>query len=248
MKSSAQPRRPTTTPAFRQSWRRCRRIAGVLLDGPEAIFPPSRGRGGWYEPVLSVVRRTWPVGGDPYSAVVFVDNTNNRHRAFLPPLVRFAWWEQSYEDRVRRKRAWPRVVVQQHLLTEVEQDGVDGLMRTLDRALGQTGFVPAGLILDRGEPDGCSPDVHTPLPQQIGYRVRRWNFCQRITFEFANDTPSSAGLATASEALLDGVRALCSGDGVRYREKYDGFEPRPPSFLYRPPRRGEGGVGGGAPA
>lgn len=165
------------------------------------------------------------------SACVYVDNTNGRDERFLAPLVRFANWQRAYEARVRRVRRWPRVEVRQHLLDEEECFELDRLMRRLDERLGRPGFVTGGLIRDRMPPEGC--ETETPFPG--GFKVKRWNFCQRIELSLGLELAATKDVEVAAGDILRYVAAVSMVDRVRYekwfhgpgRHSLDGFKYRP---------------------
>lgn len=184
-------------------------------------MPPTRlDDFGWLDPVLKIVDRPIGIRKTATAYSVYVDNTVNRDKNFLAPLVRYVNWDREYEYKVRRIRTWPKIKINQHVLKASEQAKLDSLLRNLDQSLSSINFLIAGLITDRSDPSGCHPDdANYEKPRTL--RIERWNFCQRIEFGLDEYAGLNEAIEEAARDLAKYVLQLCKSDNeTNYRERY----------------------------
>lgn len=147
---------------------------------------------------------------------IFVDNTVNREKKFLVPVARFAEWDRpdNYKHKHLKKR--PKVAIRHHLMTLPEQGKVHELLLALDKSIDELQFLPAGLIPDRGDPEGLNYDAG---PRDIGFM--RTNWTQTIEFAFGGYNDQNRGIEAEIRKLMSLIRELCA-DPMKtcYREKY----------------------------
>ncbi len=225
--------------AFYKSRARCSYIGSALLEGPDWILPPTQlDDFGWLDPVLKIIE--YPIGvrktATAYS--VYVDNTINREKKFLEPLVRYVKWDRQHENAVKRIRKWPKVMINQHILKPSEQVNLDRLLRSLDQSLSSIAFLTAGLISDRSDPSGCYP-VDTNYEKPRFLRIERWNFCQRIEFGLDEYAGLNNAIEEAARNLAEYIQQLCESDNKpNYRERYSlnlkEMESQRKDWFYRP--------------
>lgn len=224
---------------FHKSRARCMLIGKSLLEGPDWILPPTQlDDFGWLEPVLKIIDCSIGINKTATAYSVYVDNTINREKKFLEPLVRYVYWDRKHEVEVRRIRKWPKIKINQHILKTSEQAQIDSLLISLDQSLSGISFITAGLITDRNEPDGCYPDdINYKTPRTL--RIERWNFCQRINFGLDEYAGLNENIREAAQNLSVYIQELCEPDKVpNYRERYSSnlmeIESHTEDWIYRP--------------
>lgn len=215
-------------------------IAWELLNGPRAIFPLSKiDDFGWLEPVLVIKHYSMGINKVSFSCSVFVDNTVNRDKKFLTPVVRYAIWDRPAELNAKKFKKWPEVKIVQHELTAVEQKEIDVLLRVLDTNISALQFAVGGLITDRSDP--------TPVDDNVGCRnlaFMRWNGCQTIDFTFGDTNSQNTGLEQTLKDISDYIIGLCNTPMEKYyRERYNTnlrdiyeFYDKVDFWDYRPPK------------
>ena len=225
--------------AFHKSRARCSHIGSALLDGPNWILPPTRlDDFGWLDPVLKIIDCPIGINKTATAYSVYVDNTINREKKFLEPLVRYVNWDREHEYEVRRIRKWPKIKINQHILKTSEQAKLDSLLRNLDQSLSSITFLTAGLITDRSYPSGCYPDeANYEKPRTL--RIERWNFCQRIEFGLDEYAGLNKAIEEAARDLAKYIQQLCRSDNEpNYRERYSlnlkEMDNQRKDWLYRP--------------
>lgn len=78
-------------------------IAWELLDGPRVIFPLSKiDDFGRLEPVLIIKNYSIGIDKVSVSCSIYVDNTINRDKKYLTPIVRYAIWDRPRELDAKR--------------------------------------------------------------------------------------------------------------------------------------------------
>ena len=225
--------------ALYKSRARCSYIGSALLDGPDWLLPPTRlDNFGWLAPVLKIIDR--PIGNLKIATAysVYVDNTINREKKFLEPLVRYVKWDRKHEYEVIRIRKWPKVNINHHILKTSEQAELDSLLRNLDQSLSSITFLIAGLITDRSNPNGCYPDeANNEKPRTL--RIERWNFCQRIEFGLDEYAGLNKTIEGTARILAKYIQQLCESDNEpNYRERYSlnlkEMDNQRKNWVYRP--------------
>lgn len=194
-------------------------IAHALLEGPRSLIPQTRiDHFGWLEPALKIVdyREIREFPSCSYS--VFADNTINRMRHFLTPVVRFASWDRPWEYRNRRRaRKWPRVDIFQHRLSDFEQARLDQLLMELDEAISGIQYLVGGLITDRDIPrDAVACKYH-----RAGW-FERDNGSQTIRLYFNSSNKLNQEIEKHLRVIMAFIRGVCNDPlGNPYRERYD---------------------------
>lgn len=190
------------------------------------------------DPVLKIVDRPIGIRKKATAYSVYVDNTVNRDKKFLAPLVRYVNWDREYEYEVRRIRKWPKIKVNQHILKKSEQAKLDSLLRKLDQSLSTIVFLTAGLIVDRSDPSGCyADDANYEKPRTL--RIERWNFCQRIEFGLDEYAGLNKVIEEAARDLAKYIQQLCESDNEpNYRDRYSSnlkeMDGQRKDWFYRP--------------
>lgn len=193
----------------RQSKLRNQKIGTILLEGPEWINSPARfANSGWLDPIYSLVNQPMGIRRNAFSYSVFVDNTINRHKNFLQPLVRYAEWNREIEYKSNRVRKWPIIKIIQHVLNKKESKRVNELLFLIDESFSKINFLKAGLITDRGEPDNCWPDDESKITFN-SLQVKRWNYCQRIEFGIGENTELNPVILEMNQSLANYIKKLC---------------------------------------
>lgn len=207
-----------TSKAILRSRMRCKRIANVLLEGPECIVPPARlDKHGRLVPVLSIISAPIGVDRTASSWSIYVDGTTNRDKGFLKPVVRYAYWERPSEYLVSRVRKWPKISVAHHVLVPKEQSEIDTMLKDLDRSLSRVEFAVAGLITDRSNPEECHFDEGLSVPRYL--QIMRHNFCQRIELTVGHYSDDNKYIEKAALKLTHYIESLCvTREYLRYRE------------------------------
>jgi hypothetical protein len=201
--------------------------------------PPTRlDNFGWLDPVLKIIDCPIGVRKNAKAYSVYVDNTVNRDKKFLAPLVRYVNWDREYEIEGKRIRKWPKIKVNQHILKKSEQAKLDSLLRKLDQSLSGIIFLTAGLIIDRSDPSGCYPDgANYEKPRTLW--IERWNFCQRIEFSLDEYAGLNKAIEETARALAKYIQQLCESDNEpNYRERYSSnlkeIDSQRNDWFYRP--------------
>lgn len=214
-------------------------IAWELLDGPRAIFPLSKiDDFGWLEPVLTIKNYRVGIGKVSVSCSIYVDNTVNRHKKFITPIVRYSIWDRPKELNAKRFKKWPEVKIVQHELSKTEQVELDALLRVLDIKISALQFAVGGLITDRGDP--------APVDYSIGFRnmsFSRWNGCQTIDFSFGDTNNQNIELEQTINDIMIYIIDVCKMPMRKfYRERYNTnlkeiyeFFDKIESWDFRPP-------------
>jgi hypothetical protein len=211
------------SPAARK-WHRNRgarsRIARVLIGGPDWLLHPIKvANPGYLESVLKVVLFPPEISKAASSYSVFVDQTTNRHRGFLKPVVRIAHWHRPEDYSLKGTRRWPKVDISYHTLRQPEQRRLHLLLRNLDLAFSQLQFLVAGLITDRSEPVGCSPKRDLPAPRHMN--IVRSNNCQHIEFGLDEYAGLNEEIELAANKISKYLDQLClKPDSRPYLENY----------------------------
>jgi len=205
----------------RQSKLRNQKIGSILLEGPEWINPSSKVNNfGWLEPVYSLINQPMGIRRNAFSYSVFVDNTINRHKKFLLPLVRYAEWNREIEYKSNRVRKWPIIKIIHHVLNKKESKRINELLFLIDESFSKINFLKAGLITDRSEPDNCWPDDERKITFN-SLQVQRWNYCQRIEFGIGENTELNPVILKINQSLANYIKKLCVKDTTKnYRECY----------------------------
>ena len=193
-------------------------IAWELLDGPRSIFPLSRiDDFGWLKSVLTIKNYSMGINKVSVSCSVYVDNTVNRDKKFLTPIVRYAQWNRPKEFSAKRFKRWPEVQIIQHELTEAEQLELDDLLKELDLKISKLQFAIGGLITDRGDT--------TSIDNNIGFRnlgFIRWNGCQTIDFNLGDNNSQNIELEQTVKTIMNYIIDLCKTPMSKfYRERYN---------------------------
>jgi hypothetical protein len=134
------------------SWGRTMRIAHELVSGPFSMHPPAdQDSYGWLECALRLVR--WAPGHSPSESIaVYVDDSVNRDRDFLPPVIRYVRWERP-TDLTRLPTStsgWPTMTVD---IGEIRDwHTVQRVAADMQRAICAPPFVVSGLTPDRTPP------------------------------------------------------------------------------------------------
>jgi hypothetical protein len=138
------------------------RVANVVLDGPTSIRPPaSVDRNGWLIRAIALrVHLATPIPGkrmavyrEPEEAVaLYTDDTANRTKGFLPPLIRYASWDR-FADLRRQDRDSSRPRVQVVLGTIGSRQITLAFIAQLQRRLRRLPFEPY-FSTRRGVPPG----------------------------------------------------------------------------------------------
>ncbi len=189
-----------------------------MLDGPRSIFPLSSiDDFGWLESVLTIKNYSMGINKVSVSCSVYVDNTVNRDKKFLTPIIRYAQWNRPEELNDKRLKKWPEVKIIQHELTETEQCELDALLKALDVKISALQFAIGGLITDRGAP--------APIDNNIGFRnlgFIRWNGCQTIDFNFGSANSQNIELEQSVKEIMNYIINLCKTPMSKfYRERYN---------------------------
>jgi len=195
-------------------------IARALIDCPEWLEPLDRVDDfGWLEPVLKLIVAPPGVNRHQVSYSVFVDNTINRHKRFLKPVVRRAHWRRPEEYGIERILRWPLVDISHHTLRSTEHPRLHHLLLNFDRSISTIEFFQAGLITDRSDPIGCTPEGELPEPRYLF--IERCNFCEWIQFDLDVYAGKNKELEKAANALAQYIDHLCAQPDLHpYRERY----------------------------
>ena len=217
---------------------RNRKIGSILIDGPEYIIPPSKYGYGWYDQIYCLIDQPLGVNKKAFSYSVYVDNTVNRDKNFLVPLVRYVEWNRDKEYSNNRIRNWPLINIYQHLLSETESKIINKLLLQVDDFLSKIKFLKAGLITDRSDPIDCWP-VDEEKYEFCSLLVKRWNFCQSIEFVIGGNSKLNPDLIKINQNLATYIKRICKMDTCKnYREHYsiNLTEPRYKNegWYYRP--------------
>lgn len=225
---------------YHQSRKRCNQIGRALLKGPYYVIPPVKvDRFGWLDPVLKIVQHQFGVERKDVACSVFVDNTANREKNYLKPLVRYVEWDRVYENKIKRIRSWPKAEITHHVLQEDEQKELDSLLRKLDESLSKVEFLTAGLIIDRSDPSGCYPETEPEtLPRSL--KIERWNFCQHMELFLGGYTGLNEKIEESARFIMSYIKQVCKDDNeLNYRECYEHnlkeVDRSRDTWSYRPP-------------
>lgn len=221
---------------------RNRKIGSILIDGPEYIIPPSKYSYGWYDQVYCLIDQPMGVNKKAFSYSVYVDNTVNRHKNFLLPLVRYVEWDRDKEYSNNRIRNWPLVNIYQHILNEAESKKINKLLLQIDDSLSKIKFLKAGLIIDRSDPVDCWY-VDEEKYEFGSLLVKRWNFCQSIEFGIGGNPKLNPVLIKNNQRLATYIKQLCRRDTCKnYREHYSynlsDTKDKNDGWFYRPKTSG----------
>jgi len=205
---------------FHQNRGARQRIARALLDGPDFLIPPVKlDDFGWIEPVLRISVRPLSVNQPSYAYSVFVDDTINRDKNFLQPVVRRAYWNRPVEYKMMRIMDWPKVDIIHHTLSLNEQKAIHLQLLRLDKSFSQLEYCASGLITDRSSPRGCYPKGELPPARHLA--IMRNNSCQFVEFALDEYAGKNMRLERAARALMRYIDELCSKpDSLPYRERY----------------------------
>ena len=210
--------------AMQQSMR-LERLAATLLDGPEHLHPPrSQDRHGWLTRALGIsVQLTTPIPGgavfrDPRRSVaIYVDDTPNRTRGFLAPIIRYASWDRLADlPRLGEPTcSWPDVQVR--LGTMHSRRVTLAFVARLQRQLRRLPFVPH-FSSRRAAPSGPAGGAPGLM------RIFVWNGDQAVEY---NASTSGVDQRLASLAIA-GLELLHSQmKPLRLRGRWECYKSSP---------------------
>ena len=185
-------------------------IGRLIIDGPRALFPPKHIDDiGWLEPDLHIYecKAGWHRSE---SITLLCDDTMNRERSFLTPMVRHVVWERQHD--LDKNSRYPHIHVRYGTVSD--WTAVKRIGRQVQRALQTVPFIAYGHSKTRRGPN-------VKLATDGGeYRVMTRNGMQYI--EFASPELADDPLVPVIRKAKDALQSLTvSIDSSGWREKYD---------------------------
>jgi len=148
-----------------------RNISKIIFEGPEFIqnIPYSAS----YDCILRISKLPHHSSQQNKSYGIFVDNTINKHRNFLNPIIRIS-------EYIKNKNL-PVVIYLKIPKNYFPQ--INEIITQIDKGLTRIKFVKGGLILNRIPPENCL-DTWEDFKDNFSLELFRWNYCQKINYEF----------------------------------------------------------------
>ena len=210
---------------YYHSYTRCRLIGRALVDGPLYLQPPKKVRHyGALSYDLLIINLPTDGTKDAFSWSLFTDWPIFSFKEFLTPVVRFAYWNRSYEYAVKRIRKWPVVTITHHVLSKKEQERINFLLRKLDRCLSKVKFIETGLLSKDSAPVECFPEPNIPNSNHPIYlRIVRYNGLQKMDLSLGGCTTDNQHIKKVAHAISEYIKFLClsSSEQLPYLEFYE---------------------------
>jgi hypothetical protein len=148
-----------------------RNISRIIFEGPEFIqnIPYSTS----YDCIIRISKLPYHSSQVNKSYGIFVDNTINKHRNFLNPIIRISEYSKNKNLPVVVYLKIPKKYFPQ--ITEIISE--------IDNGLTRIKFIKAGLILNRIPPENCL-DTFEDFKDNFSLELFRWNYCQKINYKF----------------------------------------------------------------
>jgi len=146
-------------------------ISKIIFEGPEFIqnVPYSAS----YDSIIRISKLPYNRSQVNKAYGIFVDNTNNKHRNFLNPIIRITEYSKNNDLPIVIYLKIPKKYFSQ----------MNQLISQIDIRLTQIKFAKAGLILNRIPPKNCI-DIWEDFKDNYSLEIYRWNYCQKIDFKF----------------------------------------------------------------
>ncbi|WP_154668190.1 hypothetical protein [Pseudoduganella violaceinigra] len=190
--------------------RRCLRIGRALIKGPTAIFPPKFiDSFGWLEADFRLTIK-WPGPGLHESLQVFSDDTMNRDKDFLPPMIRRCIWKRAAD--MANPNAWPSATVEIGYIQDHKRR--DALLRDVHRKLPGLPFVELGLSTQR---DVADLELDESEPE---FRIWARNGVQSLEYWSSPVAPAHLGLSF-TQVHKDLLAEFLPISQPGWRERYD---------------------------
>ncbi|MFZ1519298.1 MAG: hypothetical protein WAU11_11010 [Ignavibacteriaceae bacterium] len=148
-----------------------RNISEIIFEGPEFIqnIPYSAS----YDSIIRINKLPYHPSQVNKSFGIFVDNTINKHRNFLNPIIRISEYSKNTNLPIVIYLKIPKKYFSQ----------MSELISQIDISLTRIKFVKAGLILNRIPPNNCI-DIWEDFKNNFSLEIYRWNYCQKINYKF----------------------------------------------------------------
>jgi hypothetical protein len=188
---------------------RCIRIGNQFIEGPRALFPPKRiDDYGWLEPQLRI---TLYHGFKRLESIaVYVDNSMNRDKGFLPPMLRYCSWNRREDQKAAN--TWPSLELR--LGRVRSRKAVSALITAIQHQAQTLRFEAAGLQATRNEVKVVDENNFP------GYSLFLANWCQQLDY-----TSRSIAGDKLKPHVFQTFGALASAlveiDKTGWRERFD---------------------------
>ncbi len=191
------------------------KIGHKLIYGPRALFPPKTiDDFGWLEPDLRIIY--WTAGMlTAESIILFTDNTMNRDKNFLQPVIRHAKWHRLAD--AEESRDWPTVEISLSNFKD-QRECVDTYIKKLQGKLTRLTFELNGLQTQR---ESSNQAFHISYDYGRGsFSVYSRNGAQSIEYHsLAIKNDNLTELVLEGLLLLHSLAIPYSREG--WRERYD---------------------------
>jgi hypothetical protein len=148
-----------------------RNISRIIFEGPDFIqnIPFSAS----YDCILRINKFPYHSSQPNKSYGIFVDNTINKHRNFLNPIIRTSEYINNKNLLVVIYLKIPKKYLLQ----------INEIILQIDKGLTRIKFVEGGLILNRIPPENCL-DTWEDFKDNYSLELFRWNYCQKINYKY----------------------------------------------------------------